>query len=157
MPKKAATKQNSQASTVVEPRPLLPEQILALTRITSDKLIKSARSRVQAGKTYEVDFGVRVSGQVIVGHDAEFMANQTPKALDLVQCLLAQFGPRKRQQIVDEIIVAGIGKTISQDDVPIDGLAELAERMIDGLTLTSKGSRRGNVTGVCDVTVVEWT
>lgn len=142
---------------VLPEQSLLPEQILALTRITSDKLIKAARSQVKAGKTYDVDFGVRVSGQVIVGHDAEFMANQVPKAVELVQCLLAQFGPRKRQQIVNELLTAGIKRTIAPDDVPVEGLVELAERLIDGLTMTSKGSRRGNVTGICEVRLVEWT
>lgn len=160
MAKKVSKKMGSKASkeaSVPESKALLPEQILALTRITSSKLISAARTQVEEGQEYNVDFGVRITGQVIIGHEAEFTANNVPKASDVVQALLAQFGPRKRQQIVSELITVGIPRTIAPEDEPVDGLADLAAKLIDGLTTTTKGSRKGNVTGDCEVRLVEWT
>lgn len=136
---------------------LLPEQILALNRITSDKLIKAARSEVKDGRTYEVDFGVRVVGKLSVGLPSACKYNNVPESADLVQALLAQFGPRKRQQIVNELITAGVARTIAPNDEPIAELPELAARLINGLTTTTSGNRRGNVTGDVDVTLIEWT
>lgn len=152
---KSKTK-DAQAELPNEKR-LLPEQVLALTRITSGKLIAGARSQVDDGTTYDVDFGVRITGQVIIGHEADFTSNNAPKLLELVQALLAQFGPRKRATVVADLMLSGIARTIAPDDKPVDGLAELAAALIDGLTTTTKGTKRGNVTGDVAVQLIEWT
>lgn len=138
-------------------KPLLPQQLLALTRLTSSKLAAAARDRLKPGQVYEVDFGVRVTGSIALGHDNAYQSNNVPKSIDLVQALLMQFGPRKRQQIVNELITAGIPRTIAPDEQPVEGLAETAAKLIDGLTTTTKGTRRGNVTGDCEVTLIEWS
>lgn len=144
---------------------LTAPQILALNRVTSDKLIKAARNEVTAGEQYDLDFGVRVSGQLVINHDSQFTANIAPKPVELVKALLAQFGPRKRVELVDRLIADGTAKHIGgpeakspEDYAARDAeLSALAERLTAGLTVTSPASKRGAVTGLIEVTPVRWS
>lgn len=162
---KAKGKPASKPALSIIDRPLLPQQLLALSRVTSDRLLQAARKQVSAGEKYAIDFGVRVSGELIVGHDSSYMGNQVPKSIELVRLLLAQFGPRKRVDIVAEIVADVLRQrsvaAVQQDGGPAcgenDELTQLAQHLIDSLTTVAPQSRRGAVTGAVAVSLIEWT
>jgi hypothetical protein len=140
-----------------EVKELSPAEVVALSKAISETKVKTARKLLKEGETYELDFGVRVQGNLIVGVESNYSSSTKPSSSQLVQALLAQFGPRKRIQIVDLILSLGLKKAISEDEEPDADLELLAGRLVVGLTINSVGTRAGSVTADVDVSPVQWS
>lgn len=139
---------------------LLPHQLMALTRIATEAKVKVARKQLVEGSTYPIDFGLRITGDMLVGLGSEYPTAVKPSPVDLVALLLAELGPRVRVKLVDRLTAAGVAgmkKTVTPGDKPDAELISLAERLIEGLTATGTGQRRGSVTGKLEAEVIEWT
>lgn len=140
---------------------LAPEHIVALSKLCSETKLKVARKLLKDGKNYPVDFGVKISGQLIVGHESTFNGSAKPSATDLVKLLLAKFGPKVRMRIVDELLEEHKAATKPPADedgeVMAAALELLAARLIEGLTSYGPAKRAGAVTGDFKSELIEWT
>lgn len=127
---------------------LTPAELHALKHVS--KAADKCRAQLKPG-TVELDFGVHLTGRLIVGEPSSFSQSSAPTAVDLVAALLSQFGPRKRVAIADKLIEQGLAATI------VDGeqTRPLAESVINALTTRALVQRNGNVTGEFEVVPVK--
>ena len=109
---------------------------LAAMAATS-KAAKERRGELQPG-THDVDVSVRIRGRIVVGEDVLMERTSKPKAERIAALILARFGPRKRRDIVDEILAEG-------DDAPTAD-ENLVEHLMRGLSSKSPATKAGNVT-----------
>ncbi len=97
-----------------------------------------------------LDFGLHITGDLIVNANTDARQPSAPKAVELVAALLSQFGPRKRSSIMEQIVDKGLSQSI----VDAEQTLAIAQQMIAELTTHSIVTRRGNVTGTFAVTPV---
>lgn len=115
---------------------------LKIVAKSADKL----RKELKAG-THELDFGVHLTGKLVVGADSEMLQPQKPTAQQLVAALLSQFGPRKRVDIANQLMEQGLAASTKD----VEQTQSLAESIINALTGKVLVPRNGNVTGQFDV------
>lgn len=125
---------------------LTPAQLHALQLIA--KPAKGVRSKLSAGP-HDVDFGLQINGTVHVSGNQSITVSSKPDAVTVAALILGTYGPRKRRQIVADLIAGDHAGAVD------DGLRELAGEMILGLTSTKPGSRIGSVSGKLDFAVIE--
>lgn len=135
---------------------LLPPQIIAINRINSEKTTKQAREQLKTGQQYDVDFGLRITGQLTVLPDTEFSQAKAPSQNVLLQILLSEFGPKKRVQVVERLCSAGLESLIQRMDGQ-PNLPLLADQLVTGLSQPQSVKRRGSVTGAVLASLVEWS
>jgi hypothetical protein len=133
---------------------LLPEQLIAISKIGSEAKLKEARKLLKDGREYSIDFGLRLQGKLNVAARQGCQFSTKPTAVQLVAMLLAEFGPKKRVAIVEGILG---NRTVALVKDREPALQLLAERLITGLTLTVPGSKNGNVTADIAVQTIEWS
>lgn len=133
---------------------LLPEQLIAVSKIGTETKIKEARKLLKDGREYSIDFGLRLKGKLNVAARQGCQYSTKPTSVQLVAMLLAEFGPKKRVSIVDGILG---NRTVSLVKDRDPELLLLSERLINGLTLTVPGSKNGNVTADIAVETIVWT
>jgi nicotinamide mononucleotide (NMN) deamidase PncC len=115
-------------------------------KIVSAKPADNVRKQLKPG-TFELDFGVHVTGQLIVGAEGSMSQPTKPSAQMLVAALLSQFGPRKRVQIADQLMEHTLTESIKDSEQTL----ALAESIINALTTRQLVTRNGNVTGQFNV------
>ncbi len=108
----------------------------------ADKL----RKELKAG-TLDLDFGVHLTGQLIVGADSQMLQPRKPDTVQLVAALLSQFGPRKRVEIADQLMEHTLSESIKDSEQTLS----LAESVINALTTRELVARNGNVTGQFEI------
>ena len=123
---------------------LSPEELHALKILA--KRAEKVRGLLKPGKV-SLDFGVHITGDLIIGADGQLSSLTKPSSIDLVAALLSQFGPRKRVAIADQLVERGL-RAMTQDPEQTTGLAE---SIINALTTHALVDRRGNVTGQFDL------
>lgn len=129
---------------------LTPEQLHALA--VAGKPAAKVRDQLQPGD-YQIDALVRIKGQLSVGHPQPCTSLSGMPASLLLGAVLAQFGPRKRIAIVDQILKAIEAEAGS---VVCDNKSlQQAERLIRETTTQTPKTKNGNVTGKLDVSLVD--
>jgi hypothetical protein len=137
-----------------DPKQLLPEQLIAISKIGTEAKLKEARKLLKDGREYVIDFGVKLQGKLSVAKRQGCKYTTKPSAEQLVAMLLAELGPRKRVQLVESLIEHRTESLVKDRDPE---LLLLAERLINGLTLSVPGSKNGNVTGDFNVDLIAWS
>lgn len=139
---------------------LSPQQLHALA--VASKGAKSVRSKLKAGTTTKIDCTIRLQGELVVGHPSTYVTPKPTDAKKLIELLLAEFGPRKRVEIVGKLIAAiTVSKKVkptkkAKKAEPVDAaLTEQVDRLIAGTTSQATVTQNGAVTGVITATIVE--
>lgn len=104
------------------------------------------RKQLKVG-TLNLDFGVHITGQLVVGADSKMLQPRKPTPVELVAAMLSQFGPRKRVEIADMIEEAGLAASTKDSEQTL----ALAESLINSLTTKVLVPRNGNVTGQFEI------
>lgn len=127
---------------------LKPAELHALKIIAKD--CDKVRGQLADGSRVPLDFGVHVTGELIVNNAQEFNAPVKAPAELIIAALLSYFGPRKRASIVEEVLDSGLTQAVKDPEQT----KALAETLINGLSTRQLTTRRGAVTGKFDVTPV---
>lgn len=92
----------------------------------------------------EVDFLVRIAGEVNVLPDQSLAVKKPPEAFDLVALLLLQLTPRGRRRVLIETLAAA--SDLSRTIYPPEIIEQVTE-LLAMLTTVSAQTVRGSVTG----------
>lgn len=125
---------------------LTPQQLHAIA--IAGKRAADVRDQLET-KAYRVDFGVQVTGQLIVSDSQTVASTAAIRGELLIAALLEQFGPRKRKAIVSKLI-ADADRIRGAKEVEASATAE-AERLIRETIIRGTQTRRGAVTGKFDL------
>lgn len=121
---------------------LSPQLLHAIKKVGADA--EKVRDSLADAKTYKIDAGVHFAGQLVVNPTSQISVSTKPPADLVLAALLSQFGPRKRVEIVEQIIESGLEKAI----VDAEQTKQLAEQLLSDLTTRTVTTRRGAVTGI---------
>lgn len=139
------------SESTMKPNELTPAQLHALFVI--GRRASKFRKQLSVGDS-PLDFGVHVTGSLVVGADQSFVLNKKPTLELLAAALIARLPKSSRARIIDEIIEQGIAKTIELDNRS-EQVEGLATTLIDGTTISAQASKAGSVTGKFDALLVQ--
>lgn len=128
---------------------LTPQQLHALA--VAAKPASKVRDDLKEGHNYRIDFAVRVKGTLSVGATQPTSSATKLDPLLLLAAVLDRLGPRKCKTVVTELLATLAGKKL----VVSEEATKQATRLVDSTTVTSSGTKRGNVTGEIEVTPFE--
>ncbi len=101
-----------------------------------------------AVRSYDVDFGVQITGTLNVAGNATCTITKKPSAERILAAILATYGPRKRLEIADAI-------TADKLELVDESTLTLVTHLINRLATKSTSVRRGAVAGSFDVAVID--
>ncbi len=101
-----------------------------------------------AVRSYDVDFGVQITGTLNVAGDATCTLTKKPAAERILAAILETYGPRKRIEIAEAITA---DKLEQVDEASV----QLVTDLINRLATKSTSTRRGAVAGQFDVAVID--
>lgn len=133
------------------PGNLSPLEFLAIS--VAGKNSKTWRHLVDAVHAQQVDFVVRIQGQLHVAEGQTATVREKPDVEELLGRVLENLGPKTRETVVDALVAAHK----AADEAPELSLhaAMLAKRTISELTLLNTQQRAGNVSGELTVDKVK--
>lgn len=101
-----------------------------------------------AVRSYDVDFGVQITGTLNVAGNSTRVRTEKPAAERILAAILETYGPRKRVEIADAITA----DKLEQVD---ESTLTLVTDLINRLATKSTSVRRGAVAGTFDVAVID--
>ena len=122
-------------------QPLSPAELHALKILA--KGAEDVRGRLTGPCTMPLDFGVHITGTLIVNADTQVNSSTAASNTLIIAALLSYFGPRKRATVVEEILDSGLAKAVKDPEQT----KALAETLVEGLKTRALAPRRGAVTG----------
>jgi len=145
----AKQKDNRRQRLLPDARELTPLERHALKVL--GKKADACRDELASGDGQGVDVTVRVSGALGVGIAQTVPKPEKPSAVALAGVLLAHFGPRVRQRVIDAAAAtyAKEAEAALEEQVTDD-----AERLVELCTRRGQQHQRGPVTGLLAVEVV---
>ncbi|MGB7323619.1 MAG: hypothetical protein WBD31_02020 [Rubripirellula sp.] len=129
---------------------LTPVQLHAIAQVA--KGAKPVRDELKVGN-HRPEFTAMFRGELTVGDDQPAASTSAFKPELLLAWLLEQLGPRKRVQVVNAL-VAATKEVTEKKPLPVDEKTlQLTSRLIRETSTTTKGTKRGNVSGniVCEL------
>lgn len=128
---------------------LTAEQLHAIA--VAAKPAAATRNQLVEGSKVKIDFKIHLTGELIINHGGECQQTSNAPAIDLIAALLAEFGPRKRKSIVEQIVADRMKKGYAVDAAA----KEQAQRLLTNAATVSMVSRRGAVTGQISAALIK--